>query len=131
MIRYHDWKTITRSRKVANPVRSKQDIWLEATQLFEKAWSGEAVRLLGISTYELLEEKYAYKQLDLFNYKQDEKKEKLSQTVSELQARFGEHLLTKGRELSKNTEFETKESKQKGTSFQKDFLDRDEDGKNG
>ncbi|MFC0473565.1 DNA polymerase IV [Halalkalibacter kiskunsagensis] len=95
-IRYHDWKMITRSRKLVNPIQSPDDLMREANILFEKAWNGEAVRLLGISTYDLLEKKYAYKQLDLFTYQEDIKQEEIDKTMNELRERFGEDIVRKG-----------------------------------
>jgi DNA polymerase-4 len=64
--------------------------------LFEKAWNGEAVRLLGISTYDLIEKQYAYKQLDLFTYREDIKQVEIDKTMNELRERFGEDVVRKG-----------------------------------
>jgi DNA polymerase-4 len=95
-IRYHNWKMITRSHKLINPIQSPEDLILEAIMLFEKAWNGEAVRLLGISTYDLIEKQYAFKQLDLFTYREDIKQEEIDKTMNELRERFGEDVVRKG-----------------------------------
>ncbi|WP_227935022.1 DNA polymerase IV [Alkalihalobacillus deserti] len=95
-IRYHDWKMITKSHKVYNPIHSKEELLSEANRLFDKAWNGEAIRLLGISTYDLLEKKYAYKQLDLFTYKEDLKQGVLDETIIQLRERFGDNIVRKG-----------------------------------
>ncbi len=95
-IRYHDWKMITRSQKLVNPLQEREEIVKVARQLFEKAWNGEPIRLLGISTYDLVEKQFAYKQLDLFSYKEDQKQEDLYQTMSQLRERFGEEIVRKG-----------------------------------
>jgi DNA polymerase-4 len=95
-IRYHNWKMITKSHKLFNPIQAKEELVKEANLLFEKAWNGEAIRLLGISTYDLLEKKHAYKQLDLFTYQEDLKRDELNETMTKLQERFGEDIVRKG-----------------------------------
>ncbi|WP_052144502.1 DNA polymerase IV [Halalkalibacter okhensis] len=95
-IRYYDWKMITRSHKLVNPVQSHEDLMKEAKALVEKAWNGNAIRLLGISTYDLLEKQHAYKQLDLFTYTEEIKKEEINETINQLRERFGEGVVQRG-----------------------------------
>ncbi|WP_456279372.1 DNA polymerase IV [Bacillus sp. AK128] len=118
-IRYHDRKTITRSKKVGNPIVESKDILLVIQQLWKKHWNEEPVRLLGITTQDLLEKNEAYKQLDIFTYQEDAKKEPLFQTIEKLQTKFGQNVIKRG--LPSKTE----EPKSKGTSFNKDFLQDD------
>lgn len=95
-IRYHNWKMITRSQKLVNPLQDREELLKVASALFEKAWNGEPVRLLGISTYDLMDRQFAYKQLDLFSYKEDQKRDDLYQTMKQLRERFGEEIVRKG-----------------------------------
>ncbi len=95
-IRYHNWKMITKSRKLLNPIQNEEELLREARLLFNKAWNEEKIRLLGISTYDLIEKKHAYKQLDLFTYKEDEKRHELNETMIKLQEKFGENIVHKG-----------------------------------
>jgi DNA polymerase-4 len=118
-IRYHDRKTITRSKKIDNPIVEAKDLLLVVQQLWKKHWNEEPVRLLGITTQDLVEKTAAYKQLDLFSYQEDAKKEPLYQTIEKLQSKFGQNVIKKG--LSSKTE----ESNKRGTSFNKDFLQED------
>ncbi|WP_017728260.1 DNA polymerase IV [Halalkalibacterium ligniniphilum] len=124
-IRYHDRKTITRSRKVENPLQFKDDFYHEALALLHKHWNGEPIRLLGITGYDLIEEQHAYKQLDLFQYEQEIKKDRLSKAVEELKSRFGEKAVIKGNDLFLRQEKGTHATR--GTSLQRDFLVNDED----
>lgn len=103
-IRYHDWKMVTRSQKVLNPIREQADILRQASSLFKKAWTQEPVRLLGISTYDLIEQQYAYKQLDLFSYEKDQKEEQLLETINDIKAKFGDHAVQKGWQQNRGTE---------------------------
>ncbi|MCK0471473.1 DNA polymerase IV [Halalkalibacter sp. APA_J-10(15)] len=95
-IRYFNWKMITRSKKLVDPIQSEQDLLMEAKRMFDHAWNGERVRLLGISTYDLIDQQYAYRQLDLFSYKEDEKMERLQQTIKHLRKKFGDGSVQKG-----------------------------------
>ncbi|GAF66300.1 DNA polymerase IV [Bacillus sp. TS-2] len=119
MIRYHDWRTITRSKKIEEPLQEDAAIYSIAMKLFKDHWNGESIRLIGISTYDLVDQKYAYKQLDLFEYESEEKKYKLSETVEQLREKFGEKVF---RNLQEITEDESTPSPIR-TSFQRDFLE--------
>ncbi|RSL32011.1 DNA polymerase IV [Salibacterium salarium] len=95
-IRYSNRKTITRSKKLLNPLFTKEDIHTQAADLLERYWDGEAVRLLGITGLEVIPITDAYKQLDLFSYKKDIQDANLSDTISELTNKYGKHILKKG-----------------------------------
>jgi DNA polymerase-4 len=120
-IRYFDRKTITRSKKMNNPIVESKDIYNIIQELWKKHWNEEPVRLLGITTQDLIEKTAAYKQLDLFSYEEEAKKEPLYQTIEKLQSKFGQNVIKKG--LPSKTE----ESRTKGTSFNKDFLQSRDD----
>lgn len=95
-IRYFDWKMVTKSNKLLNPIQTKEEIMKEAFNLFRQIWNKEAVRLLGVSTYDLIEKKYAYKQLDLFTYKEEIRREELNETLQQLRNKFGDDIVKKG-----------------------------------
>ncbi|HET7657024.1 MAG TPA: DNA polymerase IV, partial [Bacillales bacterium] len=94
MIRYDDRRTITRSRKLDNPVSGKEEIYEAARFLWEEHWNGNPIRLLGVTGQDLVEKEEAFKQLDLFNYEQEakvgEKKEALEETLNRIREKFGE-----------------------------------------
>ena len=123
-IRYNNWKTITRSSKLPNPVSTHNEILDAAWELWKKYWNGEPVRLLGVTAMDLVEKGHAYKQLDLFSYKQDEKNEKLSGIVDSLRNKYGENALLKGTQIGPGAERsdQLRDSKKRGTSLEKDFL---------
>lgn len=74
MIRYSDRKTVTRSRKLENPIDQDIEIFQAAKRLWKKHWNGEPIRLLGVTAQELVEKHEAFKQLDLFSYEKEAKK---------------------------------------------------------
>jgi DNA polymerase IV len=117
-IRYKDRKTITRSKKLSNPINHKEDIASYAKQLFLKSWNGDAVRLLGITGNDLVDHDHAYKQLDLFSYEKDAKKEPLLNTLSSLREKYGKNII----ENAGSHKIDPSHSVGTGTSFNKDFL---------
>ncbi len=118
-IRYQDRKTINRSQTVLNPFVEKEDIYHKAKELFQKHWNGNAVRLLGVTAFDVIEEQEAVKQLDLFSFEKDAKEEPLLKTVEALQQKFGKNIIHKaaqGAEVKKKSTFTE-------TSFSKDVFD--------
>lgn len=116
-IRYKDRRTITRSKMVTNPVIEKADIVNWATDLFLKNWNGEAIRLLGVTAYDVIEKEAAFKQLDIFSFQEDAEKEPLYEAMEHLQNKYGENIIKKGitlKERSIGTD----------TSFSKDFFEQ-------
>ncbi|WP_102345671.1 DNA polymerase IV [Bacillus sp. Marseille-P3661] len=121
-IRYHNRKTITRSRKLKNAIHKKEDIFKSAKLLYEKHWSGEPIRLLGITAQDLEEKKDSTKQLSLFTFEQEIKDEPLINTMDKLKKRYGESIIKKGVNKITNKKHITDGSIEPTTSFQKDFL---------
>lgn len=119
-IRYKDRKTVTRSRKLKNPIQAKEDILSEAKLLFLKHWNGNAVRLLGITALEVVESGHAVKQLDLFNFEQEAKKEPLLEAMRKLKEKYGKNIIDNAAHLGKGKDGNENIGTQ--TSFNKDFL---------
>jgi DNA polymerase IV len=115
-IRYYDRKTITRSKKLENPIVEAKDIFECTSKLWKKHWNENPVRLLGVTTQDLLDKKEAFKQLDIFSYEQDAKKEPLFHAIEKLQTKFGKEVIKQGLSIQEQS------STKKGTSFDKDFL---------
>lgn len=117
-IRYHDRKTITRSKKLYNYIDNHSEILFVAKELFEQHWNEEPVRLLGVSLQDMETKRNIGEQLDLFTYESIEKKEKLKVTVDKLTKKYGSNIITSQKNKSEN-----QDNQQPRTSFQKDFLD--------
>ncbi|NMD70222.1 DNA polymerase IV [Bacillus sp. DNRA2] len=119
-IRYKDRKTITRSRKLTNPIQTPEEINRFAKELFLKNWNGEAVRLLGVTGTDLCEEDEVVKQLDLFSFEKDARKEPLYETMESLRQKFGKHIIEKAADLAPGRPSTSPIGTD--TSFNKDFL---------
>jgi DNA polymerase IV len=117
-IRFKDRKTITRSKKLLNPIYRKEEITTNAKQLFVKHWNGNPVRLLGITGFDLIDHDQVVEQLDLFSYKKEAKKEPLLKVVSDLREKFGKNII----ENAGLHHVDPKHNVGTETSFNKDFL---------
>jgi DNA polymerase-4 len=120
-IRYKDRKTITRSKKLVNPIGQQEDLYKEGKQIFLKNWNGDSVRLLGVTGSDLIEKRQAVKQLDLFSYEKDAGKEPLLETLNQLRLKYGDSIIDRAGE--KMTDREHQDPITSETSFSKDFLD--------
>lgn len=117
-IRYKDRKTITRSKKLPNPIGQQEELASYAKELLIKHWNGNPVRLLGITGSDLIGLEEAVKQLDLFSFEIEARKEPLLKAVSLLQEKYGKKIIENARlhQVAPNHEVGTE------TSFNKDFL---------
>ncbi|BCB04649.1 DNA polymerase IV 1 [Bacillus sp. KH172YL63] len=119
MIRDKFRKTITRSKKLENPIDKKEDLVYFAKDLLLKHWNGDPVRLLGVTAQDVVEKSEATEQLDLFSYKKAAEKEPLYNVLSQLQEKFGKDSISQGiKGKNKKKSFDPKQD----TSFNKDFL---------
>lgn len=100
-IRYNNWKTISRSRKFLNPIHKAEDILLAAKRLFMDNWNGDAVRLLGITGQDLVEEEDAFEQLDLFSYEKEARKEPLYKAIASIKSKYGDSIVQRGIEVKR------------------------------
>ncbi|WP_070121618.1 DNA polymerase IV [Bacillus marinisedimentorum] len=122
MIRYHDRKTVTRSRKLDTTVMKEEEIAEQAIRLFDEHWNEKPIRLLGVTAQDLSEKAEAYKQLDLFSYEKEAKDEPLYSAMSKLQDKYGKPVVRRGLDPSAARKPAEEENPHKGTSFNKDFL---------
>ncbi|KAA9026217.1 DNA polymerase IV [Niallia endozanthoxylica] len=120
-IRYKNRQTITRSKKLLNPISQKEDIYEESKQLFLKNWNGDSVRLLGVTGADLVEKEQAVKQLDIFSYEKDAKKEPLLEALNQLRNKYGKGIIESA--VEKAPAKDGQENSTSETSFSKDFLD--------
>jgi DNA polymerase-4 len=95
-IKYHDWKITNKSEKVSDAFHTTDEIYFRAKALFKRAWNNKPIRLLGISTYDLVDKQDAFKQLNLFTQEKDQKDYQIQQAMQTIQDKFGQHALIKG-----------------------------------
>ncbi|TMB50486.1 MAG: DNA polymerase IV [Chloroflexi bacterium] len=88
-VRYADFTTISRQVSLPDPTAADSDIRDAGLGLFEAAWSGAKIRLLGVGVSSLEEAA----QLDLFTRPNAER---LDRTMDALRARFGSAAIRRG-----------------------------------
>ncbi|MCM3790743.1 DNA polymerase IV [Domibacillus indicus] len=97
MIRYSDFKTITRSQTLPAEIQEEEELLSAAEAIFFKHWTGEPVRLLGITAQNAVHKQTLETQMDLFSFQEEaDKLEPLVTTVEALKRKFGEGIIKKG-----------------------------------
>ena len=102
--KYHDFQTMSHQCQLSKPTNDAKILYETACQLFEEAWSGEPVRLLGIRTSKLADESEP-EQLSIFDIEfpkePDEKHKKLNAAMEEIRKRFGENAVKRASLMKK------------------------------
>ena len=119
IIKFNDFKSITRSKKIPEYINQPDKIFSYAWELLLEHYDfSKGVRLLGVSLNDIRKEKELKVQLDIFDSKDYKGEEKLRKLSKKLKNEFGDSIITN---------FEEFDSKKKKTiittSFSKDFLD--------
>ena len=93
-IRFGDFQTVTRARKLDAPADTTQPIWHAARDLFD-AWAREfkPVRLIGVTATRLTE---GEPQLELFGSPVAEKQRRIEAALDRINARFGKRAIGRG-----------------------------------
>lgn len=103
-VKYYDFQTMSHQMQLAKPTDEEKEIWETACQLFQEAWSGEPVRLLGIRTAKL-EDAQTPQQLTIFDIEPpkepDEKHKKLNAAMEKIRERYGEKSVIKASMMKK------------------------------
>lgn len=117
MIKYNDFKTITKAKKISKYINDEQDIYMYASELLLEVYDvDKKIRLLGVSLNDVEKIENIFEQLDIFDANNSDKTTKLNRVMKSLNYKYGENTI---KELKK------KENKKNiiTTSFSKDFLD--------
>lgn len=119
-IRRPDMSTITRSFTLPTPTQSMEEVYKHAQRLFVQHWTmGEPVRLLGVTLQNLVAEREAAIQLDLFSYEEEPKKEALTKVMDQLRDKFGEGAVLTAGMLTDDPSSLIRNKKIRGTSLEK------------
>lgn len=106
-IKYYDFQTMSHQMQLAKPTNESKIIYETACKLFEEAWTGEAVRLLGIRTAKLCAETEP-EQLTIFDVEfpkePDEKHKKLNAAMDTIKKKYGNNAIMKASWMKKKKE---------------------------
>lgn len=93
-IKYHTFENASHQMQLTAPTQSTQAIYEAACRLFTELWNGTPIRLLGIRTSKLSDSQT--RQLNLFDYQQNEKQERLDKALDSIRQRFGSQAVVRG-----------------------------------
>ena len=97
-IKDSDFKVFSHQKKLDTATSSTKIIYEYAKKLMKELYSkGTKVRLIGIRVDNLLDERD--KQISLFDDKQNEKQEKIDETLDKLKEKYGYNLIKRGGEI--------------------------------
>jgi DNA polymerase-4 len=93
-IRFGDFQTITRAKKLDTPTDTTQPIWHAARELFD-AWAQhfKPVRLIGVTASRLSQ---GQPQMELFGNADNERQRRVERAVDQITARFGHDAIGRG-----------------------------------
>ena len=91
-LRYSDFTTLSRQHSLAAPTDADLAIAQAGMDLLDGAWSGDAVRLLGVGVSSLEDAS----QLDLFEAPAAQRDERLDRVLDQLRSRFGDAAVRRG-----------------------------------
>ena len=115
-IKYYDFRKISHQKQLMRPTSDQNVLYESACELFEEVWTGEPVRLLGIRTAKLVDEKEPM-QLSIFDIEipkpLDEKHQKLKDAMEKLDARFGKGTVIKASLMKKEPNTKEKDEKRR------------------
>lgn len=94
-VRYHDFRTITRSMALSKSTDSTDDLLTAAQKLFQRIpVDGPPIRLLGFGVHSLCEP--PYQQLSLFDQPEADRRRKLDSIADTIADRFGKGAMHRG-----------------------------------
>lgn len=98
-IRYNTFENVSHQMQLTSPSQATQVIYESSIHLFHELWNGTPVRLLGIRTSKLSD--CQVRQLNLFDYIQNDKQEKLDKTLDTIRQKYGSNAIMRGSFLEK------------------------------
>jgi DNA polymerase IV len=83
-----DFRHSSHQTTLLSPTHRTDELHRTACSLFDELWEGSPIRNLGIQTSKVVSED-TERQMNLFGYETDEKREKLDQAIDRIRDRFG------------------------------------------
>ncbi|ERJ13767.1 DNA polymerase IV [Haloplasma contractile] len=95
-IRYKDFETHTKSKTIEKHVNTKVELFKVIKRLFDELWNQNPIRLLGVSTSNIVEKSEYYEQLDLFSYEKHEEQEDVIKIINSINRKYGDKTIKRG-----------------------------------
>jgi len=100
-IKYSNFKSFSKSKTIVDYTDSFDKIYGLVIDLFDMLWNKSPIRLLGVSTSNLIEKKEYGEQMSLFNYEQHSEDETIIKLINEINRKYGDQTIKKGNKLKK------------------------------
>lgn len=103
-IKYHDFQSMSHQTQLPKPTSDEQVLLDTACRLFQEAWTGEPVRLLGIRTAKLVDAGEP-EQMSIFDLEPqkpvDEKRQRLNAAMNQIRKKYGDDAVMKASRMKK------------------------------
>ena len=103
-IKYHDFQSISHQTQLSKPTSDEQILLDTACRLFQEAWTGEPVRLLGLRTAKLVDAGEP-EQMSIFDLEPqkpvDEKRQRLNAAMNQIKEKYGDNAVMKASRMKK------------------------------
>ena len=93
-IKYSDFSTISHQMQLLTPTQNADILYRHACRLFDEAWDGSPVRLLGIRTSKLSDADAV--QMNLFEPEENQKLQKLDKALDSIRQKYGKDAVVRG-----------------------------------
>lgn len=96
-VKYATFDKYTRQMPLPYPTQKGDDLYKYACKLFDDLWNGNPIRLLGIRSGKLTDEREPV-QMDLFSYnpKETQRRQKLDKAMDSIRQKYGDGAIQKG-----------------------------------
>ncbi len=101
VIKYSDFRVNNRSLTLNEPINDFDNIYQIAMKLFEKHYTGDLLRLIGVSLQNLIDEEDIVVQMSIFNYQKHEEESATKLLINELNRHLKEPILKRASDLKK------------------------------
>ena len=103
-IKYHDFQSMSHQTQLSKPTSDEQVLLDTACRLFQEAWTGEPVRLLGLRTAKLVDAGEP-EQMSIFDLEPqkpvDEKRQRLNAAMNQIKEKYGDNAVMKASRMKK------------------------------
>ena len=103
-IKYHDFQSMSHQTQLSKPTSDEQILLDTACSLFQEAWTGEPVRLLGLRTAKLVDAGEP-EQMSIFDLEPqkpvDEKRQRLNAAMNQIKEKYGDNAVMKASRMKK------------------------------
>jgi DNA polymerase IV len=95
-VRYENFKTYSKSITIEKPTQTYETIHSIVLNLFDELWNRQPIRLLGVSSSNLVEQSEYREEYNLFNYEKHLDDEPIIKTMHAINRKYGQDILKKG-----------------------------------